>query len=577
MAVSLRSGIASGGINTGLRQSISGGAGLGVFKDASLDLQFSRNKTLTDRISGNKLITLVRASSGTYVDSDGLIKTSPVNRLRYSNEFTNAAWTADSVTSVSTNTTAPDGTATATTYTFTQNQGYIYQDSGSIVGEAYIGSIWMKGNANATIGLRKPGNSSPQIGSGSVGINLTTEWQKFTAVETSAVNANGRFLVDLRSFYGASVPAGFELSLWHAQVEEGTTATDYIPTTSTISGAPRFDHDPVTGESLGLLVEEQRTNLIESSNNFRALLRTNSSLELNFVGPDGSQDACKITSTSSSDKSRIFELLDSTAGTVVTFSVYLKVDPGSLSQQASLALGSVGIYAVNNVTLTTEWQRYEITATVPSDANERANFAIYLNPDDDQGTSVTGDYLYAWGLQLEEGSFSTSYIPTNDSSVTRAADVAEITGADFSKTNLLQYSERFDEWTVAPDSVITPNSITAPDGSLTADRVVFGLTNSTNISQFVELVQNQTYTFSVYAKAVTPGSDNQFIPYINSPSPSFPSNPLVATSEWKRFTFTFTHANNTGAVGIYILNLNDTYTTNVYFLGRPTGKRLYPD
>ena len=49
--------------------------------------------------------------------------------------------------------------------------------------------------------------------------------------------------------------------VWGVQVEEGSTATAYIPTTSTISGVP-FDHDPDTGERLGLLVEESRTNFI---------------------------------------------------------------------------------------------------------------------------------------------------------------------------------------------------------------------------------------------------------------------------------------------------------------------------
>jgi hypothetical protein len=40
---------------------------------------------------------------------------------------------------------------------------------------------------------------------------------------------------------------------------------EYIPTTSTINSAPRFDHNPTTGESLGLLVEEARTNLLLNS------------------------------------------------------------------------------------------------------------------------------------------------------------------------------------------------------------------------------------------------------------------------------------------------------------------------
>jgi hypothetical protein len=50
-----------------------------------------------------------------------------------------------------------------------------------------------------------------------------------------------------------------EFYIWGAQLEQSTTVGEYIPTTSTINSAPRFDHDPTTGESLGLLVEEQRT------------------------------------------------------------------------------------------------------------------------------------------------------------------------------------------------------------------------------------------------------------------------------------------------------------------------------
>ena len=41
----------------------------------TLDLQFANSKSLVDAISGQNLITFTRASTGTYVGSDGLIKT----------------------------------------------------------------------------------------------------------------------------------------------------------------------------------------------------------------------------------------------------------------------------------------------------------------------------------------------------------------------------------------------------------------------------------------------------------------------------------------------------------------------
>jgi len=52
----------------------------------------------------------------------------------------------------------------------------------------------------------------------------------------------------------------------------------------------------------------------------------------------------------------------------------------------------------------------------------------------DNGTATTydgvlGNGLYVWGAQVEAGSFATSYIPTTTASVTRAADVAQLTGS----------------------------------------------------------------------------------------------------------------------------------------------------
>jgi len=58
-------------------------------------------------------------------------------------------------------------------------------------------------------------------------------------------------------------------------------------------GSPRFDHDPVTGESLGLLIEEQRTNIVTNSVNlseYFTIIRT-SEIDNSIVSPDGTTNA----------------------------------------------------------------------------------------------------------------------------------------------------------------------------------------------------------------------------------------------------------------------------------------------
>jgi PDZ domain-containing secreted protein len=64
----------------------------------------------------------------------------------------------------------------------------------------------------------------------------------------------------------------------------------------------RFDHNPVTGESLGLLIEESRTNLLTNSSDYTQsnLTKFNLIVGTGGIAPDGSISK-KVSATTAND------------------------------------------------------------------------------------------------------------------------------------------------------------------------------------------------------------------------------------------------------------------------------------
>jgi hypothetical protein len=501
----------------------------------SLDLRFADNKSLVDATTGANLVDFTRASSGTYVGSDGVIRNAVTNLLLQSEDFS-TSWTTVTATVTTNVATAPNGTTTADLYSGTSTSA-VNQSVSLTSGVTYTISFYVKsaGLGNDSFRLRIDGAQT------SSNFTATSEWQRFTFTATSA-NTGARTCGIVRNTAGDNV----DVLIWGAQLEQSSTVGEYIPTTSTINSAPRFDHDPQTGESLGLLVEEARTNLLVRSEEFDDASWTKSSASITTnttTAPDGTITADTYSGTGSSGVRQTVTL---TSGTVYTISFYVK----------SAGLGNDGFRLVinsaqssSNFTATSEWQRFTFTAT---SANTGARTCgIHRNS---SGGNVD---VLIWGAQLEEGSFPTSYIPTVAATVTRAADVASITGSNFgvTRTNLLARSEEFDNAAWGKfQSTITANTVIAPDGTLTADKLVENTATTTHIiSKDSAVTAGATYTFSVFFKAAERtfaqlrcGATSQFSAIINLSTGEVTSVVGPTTSSvisvgngWWRFSISF--------------------------------------
>ena len=173
----------------------------------------------------------------------------------------------------------------------------------------------------------------------------------------------------------------------------------------TRDNVPRIDYSG--GGCPHILAEPERTNLIPYSEDFTVgnWAKTRCTVTSNqAISPDGTLNADLMTSTD--DDARLGDQVGS-SGAEYTQSIYVK------SAQVSDVNCQIDFAGLNTVTFTAnqQWQRVETTLTDTSQS-PRLRLRI-LN---------SGNSIYVWGAQLEEGSYATSYIPTDGGTVTRVKD-----------------------------------------------------------------------------------------------------------------------------------------------------------
>jgi hypothetical protein len=186
------------------------------------------------------------------------------------------------------------------------------------------------------------------------------------------------------------------------------------------------------------------------------------------------------------------------------------------------------------------WYRCTIYGT-----SAGTNAGIIVSPLLTGGTasSYAGDGtsgIYLWGAQLEAGAFLTSYIPTTTAAATRAADVASITGANFSSWYNQAEGTVFADASVAYSAAIslfslddstTNNRIQLRNSNLAADiRVV-----TAGASQATLLTSNTT-AVNIRARHASAYKLNDLAVTLNSGTVATQSTALLPVATQATFT-----------------------------------------
>jgi hypothetical protein len=496
----------------------------------SLLLDFANSKALDSRI------TFTRASTATFYDGKTVAKAEE-NLLLQSQTF-ETTWPPINTTVTANSTTAPDGTSTADTLTATANTAahLIFQTTTGSSGNDRVFSVFAKKDTHDYIQLSFNGYTTHfvnfDINTGVVGtvngagssasiVDVGNGWYRCVYVYPSAAESQLRIglvtsttAVRVESWTAAGTETIF---LWGAQLEQRSAVTAYTATTTqpitnyipalqtAASGVARFEHNPITGESLGLEIEEQRTNLFTYSDDFAntAWGKTDSTVTSNtIVAPDGTFTGDKLITNSSATSGRVNNSLSITIGVAYTLSCFAKkgetdilnlfLSDGVTGRSAEFNLTTGAVSGTPSAGLTANitsagngW--YRCAVTVASPAGTVGSMRI-------RQVVTTGDGysgIYIWGAQLEAGAFVTSYIPTVASQVTRSADAASMTGTNFSSWY------RADEGSIYSDYL---------GGSGNASRRFFSINDGTTSNFIRGIASNAAGSVSNYGEVTVNGT-----------------------------------------------------------------------
>jgi hypothetical protein len=309
------------------------------------------------------------------------------------------------------------------------------------------------------------------------GLN-TTDWVRISYTFTGPASGQINWHIGYQFETGITQQTNGTYFVWGAQLNIGSTAKPYQPTTDRLN-YPRITYQNGRG---ALLSEPQRTNLVLYSQQFDASgwVQYNSGTVTanSTISPDGTQNAYTLN-VAATGYSGLYRTVSGGTG-IATVSGFFKkgtldwvllVNTNGSDGVAwfNLANGTIGTvdagYSAAIEPFKDGW--YKCSVTCPSQTI--GIWQIGGATSDNNPTPAYAGNIYIYGAQVEVGGFPTSYIPTTSATVTRPADVSYVNGISsiIGQTQGVLYAQ------VTPSQLVDGSYICISDNT-TTNRLIFG-------------------------------------------------------------------------------------------------------
>jgi len=463
----------SGGVGTHVAYYTAGGA-IFILRNNTNNSTIKIDNISLKEITQGSDFDFTRGTTGTRINEEGYIEDVPYNLFSHSEDFSYGAYAKYQAGISETTTQSPISgyyvqsiynTNTGTTYSFI-NQNLVTPDRQ----DPTTFSLYAKKSTFNRIGISNRSNDSfgviYDLDNGTVINTYSGSGQILASSIRSA--GNGFYLcsvtLDKSNQYNIHpIPNNISdaqlllgtlsyteigsVNIFGAQVVKGDKPKNYLPTTDRVN-LPRLNY-PVYGGCPSLLVEPQRTNIFPYSNDYTQSNWSKASVTITEkagISPENLNNASKMIVSANASFAYIYDSLTSSSS-IHTISAFVKADGRNIvwlyiasgssngTIYFDLSDASMQVVAGSNATPTgtitsfpNDW--YKITYTTGSAISFTGGSGVGISDAKGNG-AVTVDGtngVLIYGLQLEQGSYPTSLIPTGGAAVTRNEDIAADAG-----------------------------------------------------------------------------------------------------------------------------------------------------